>query len=530
MPDSIYNEVVSFIDCYVVDKSGKLPNSRLNANWFLSRNKYHIYNEILKNTSALFDNETLNAERIYCYKLKLENKPKCLHCESTTTFFTYKKGYHLYCSESCRKSSKLIVEKRKNTNILRYGVDNPTKNINIANKVRESHLNKTNQQKSNSNTKRQNTTMLKYGVDNISKMGNVDGIKKIKIKQSLTTLQNRTDIEALFDQNDFNIPFKDRKYKCTKCGNVFKYSGSGHSNDYRLRCYVCYPLFQSKDEADLLMFLKSIYTGEIITNTRNIINGELDFLIPSSKIAIEYNGIFWHSENNGYRNISYDYHLKKTNECMQKDITLFHIFQNEWLDHTKKEIWKSILKSKLNLNITIYARKCIIKELTFKECEVFLENNHLQGKDRSSIRYGLFHNNILVAVLSLSKARFNKKYQWEITRYCNILHHNVVGGFSKLLAHFRKNHSGSIITYADKRYSSGNLYRKFGFRELKDSKPNYWYFKERTITILSRLQFQKHKLADKLPNFNESKTEWENMKEHGYNRIWDCGNKVFCLE
>jgi hypothetical protein len=36
------------------------------------------------------------------------------------------------------------------------------------------------------------------------------------------------------------------------------------------------------------------------------------------------------------------------------------------------------------------------------------------------------------------------------------------------------------------------------------------------------MQFQKHKLKEKLKIYNENLTEWENMQLNGYNRIWDC--------
>lgn len=130
--------------------------------------------------------------------------------------------------------------------------------------------------------------------------------------------------------------------------------------------------------------------------------------------------------------------------------------------------------------------------------------------------------------MTFGKSRFNKNYDWELLRYCTIPNFNIIGGASKLLNHFRNHHSGSIISYADKRWSDGNLYRKLGFIELKDSQPNYFYVKD--IRRFSRNQFQKHKLKDILKKFDPLMTEKENMLANGYSIIWDCGNKVFSLE
>jgi len=44
---------------------------------------------------------------------------------------------------------------------------------------------------------------------------------------------------------------------------------------------------------------------------------------------------------------------------------------------------------------------------------------------------------------------------------------------------------------------------------------------------VNRMNFQKHKLKNKIQNFNEELTEYENMLNNGYDRIWDCGNFKF---
>ena len=41
------------------------------------------------------------------------------------------------------------------------------------------------------------------------------------------------------------------------------------------------------------------------------------------------------------------------------------------------------------------------------------------------------------------------------------------------------------------------------------------------------MKFQKHKLAGLLKNYDANKTEVQNMKEHGYNRVYDCGNRIY---
>ena len=183
----------------------------------------------------------------------------------------------------------------------------------------------------------------------------------------------------------------------------------------------------------------------------------------------------------------------------------------------------------------IYARNTIIKVISNKEAFDFCEENHLQGGCSCKVAIGLLQNNEIVAVMTFGKPRFNKKYDWELLRYCCKKYYTVVGGASKLLKHFRSNYKGSIISYANLRWSNGNLYEKLGFTLLKRTEPNYFYFKVKheilpvDMVLHSRIEFQKHKLKDKLSNYDESLSEKENMYANNYRAIYDCGNLVYTL-
>lgn len=131
--------------------------------------------------------------------------------------------------------------------------------------------------------------------------------------------------------------------------------------------------------------------------------------------------------------------------------------------------------------------------------------------------------------MTFGKARYSKA-DYELIRFCNKLNYSIIGGASKLLAHFRKHNKGSIISYANRRWSNGNLYRKLGFTETHISEPCYYYFKMNENKIYHRSSFMKHKLKDKLPIFDENLSEVDNMYNNEYFRIWDCGNYVFTLE
>ena len=135
--------------------------------------------------------------------------------------------------------------------------------------------------------------------------------------------------------------------------------------------------------------------------------------------------------------------------------------------------------------------------------------------------------------MTFSKPRFDKKHEWELVRFCNKCGYHVPGGASKLLKHFERQYNPkSIVSYADRRWTMNNgntLYDRLGFSLDHISKPNYWYWntEDRDYALYSRIQFQKHKLKGILEHFDESKSEVQNMKDNGYDRIFDCGNLVF---
>lgn len=288
-------------------------------------------------------------------------------------------------------------------------------------------------------------------------------------------------------------------------------------------------------ETELLDFIPGSF------KTRNIIAPkELDLYSPNHNFGIEYNGLMWHSFGkskhsmfNNYESEPFDKfkHLEKTKLCEEKSIQLFHIFENEWLDINKQNIWKSVINSKLNETKRIFARKTTIKEVSSKDCNKFLNDNHLQGSVNSSIRIGLYVEDELISIMTFGKSRYDKKYDYELLRFCTKLNHTVVGGGSKLLKYFETNYNPkSLLSYANRRWSQGNLYSKLGFEYISETSPNYFYFKSGSNKIEGRIKYQKHKLKNILESYDDNLTESENMYNNDYRKIYDCGNLVFVKE
>lgn len=342
---------------------------------------------------------------------------------------------------------------------------------------------------------------------------------------------------AEFLQDNSNIV----DFKC-KCGHVF--SSSIKSNGMFSSCPSCTPRSSNTSEAEnqLYAFVKQ-YDNFACKGRKDIIKSssnrgiELDIYSESHKMAIEYDGIKWHSfgisayskfDSWQEEKMRRNNHLHKTEECRKLGIKLFHIFSNEFDDPFKKMIWESVIKNSLGVSERIYARNCKVVEVTYKESDVFLSHNHLQGNSTSSVRYGLEYNGELVSLMTFGSSRFDKEIEWELFRFCNKLDLVVVGGASKLLSHFKKYHKPkSIVSYANRRWSDGSLYRKIGFDESGISEPNYFFFKDGDKKLRNRFGFQKHKLHQILDVYDPSLSSDENIYNNGYRKIYDCGNYKF---
>ena len=277
----------------------------------------------------------------------------------------------------------------------------------------------------------------------------------------------------------------------------------------------------SSSQNEIVDFIKT-FNLDLIENDRSTFgDSEIDIFIPSKKIGIEYNGLYWHSSEFKEKN----YHLNKTIKANKNKINLIHIFEDEWV--YKKNIVKSIITHKLGVTPEkIYSRKCDIRLVNKKEKRDFLNKNHIQGDCPTNINIGLYFNDELVSLMCFGFRSILKVSDMEMIRFCNKLNTNVIGSFSKLLKNFIKNNEPKkIISYCDKRWGDGGVYLKNGFKLIKDTIPNYFYIINKKRE--SRYKYQKHKL--KSLGFNCIGTEEEIMKNNNYYRIYDCGNKKYEL-
>jgi hypothetical protein len=308
--------------------------------------------------------------------------------------------------------------------------------------------------------------------------------------------------------------------RCDKCGYVFTRTPQCFQpSKFNVEvCNQCFPRApRSNAEIALGEFVQSIVSDTILYNDIELIKPlELDIFLPERGIAIEYCGLYWHSELQGK---SRWYHRKKMDLCSEKNVRLITVFEDEWIN--KRPIIEGMLRNLFGAeNTKTDARKCLIAAIEADVANKFVNENHIQGRGRSNARYGLFLDRELLAVMTFSKSEISRGLEgWEINRFCTKIGFNVRGGASRLFSAFLKEHTPEkVLSYADLRWGTGNVYRNLGFERVGITVPNYWYFRPDEMRRLHRYSLRKTG-ADPI-----DMTEWQIRQQQGWNRIWDCGH------
>jgi len=427
----------------------------------------------------------MNSKDYYDSFFKTNKDGICKNCKKKTKFNNRIRGYYDYCSPECATNSKLVKEKRKETSLIKYSKEHYT-----------------NRDKAN------NTVKEKYGVDNVFTLSDIkDKIKQIKIdrygdtkyvnvEKRIQTLKKNPNIiinrakkvkqkahsrivkkiENTIDKHKLNIKlfqynhFSEIIFTCLECNNNFEIQSQMFL--YRLRnkeqiCNICNPYHPntSKSHTEIFEFIKELIPNEeIIMNSKAIIPPlELGIYIPSYNMAIEFNGLYWHSD----LHINKYYHQNKTNICENKGIHLIHIYSDDWEYH--KEIVKSRLRKIFNVNCDIIdSELCEIREIDVNISKSFITENDIVCNDSVEINIGLFYNNELISLLSCNHTTVN--FYDRINTTINVSFHKL---FNYFIVKYKPN---NVVAYLDRSwFTQDNFYKEFGFTFESHTEPNCYY-------------------------------------------------------
>lgn len=242
---------------------------------------------------------------------------------------------------------------------------------------------------------------------------------------------------------------------------------------------------------------------------------EYDITVPDKKIAIEFNGLYWHSESFKPKN----YHRDKTRAAERAGWRVIHVWEDDWRD--RRSVVERMLARKIGVSTEprVNARETQVQSVSVKEANEFLETNHIQGASRGSVRYGLFWGDRLVAIAVFLHRDVSGS--WELVRYAT--DSLVRGGFSKLIHHFEKEHSPrEIVTFSENTISDGGLYESTGFVRDKEITPDYHY-----VVAGKRVHKFNYRLkrfrSDPGLEYRDGLTERELSELNGLKRIYDAG-------
>lgn len=394
---------------------------------------------------------------------------------------------------------KLTSERRAESNLRIYGTPTPAENLEVRNTMKRS-------------------TFEKFGVTNVMKDETIRAKHLRKCQESFGFFDR---IMALITSRDFwQVEYFEKEKTLEQIARELGISPASAGNYFNLLGFKPRDYYvTSFQEKELGKFL-NLHT-EIVPQLGIGDKSSVDVYLPEYKIAIEHNGIYWHSEE--YREEYY--HINKTKKCENLGIRLIHVWEDDW------EFHQSIVKKKL-LHILgladekIYARRCKTEIPTEEEKKDFYNLNHIQGDGIGSVSYSLVQKNTTNTVAMMTFMEIGDGV-WDLNRYASSI--RVPGGFSKLLAEFtKKNKWNQIITYSDLSWSKGNLYEKNGFH-LDWVNPPTFHGIERNHRV-NRWHYTIEKLKKRFPNlWKEGISKFDLMDKAKILRIWDCGTKRYSL-
>ena len=433
-------------------------------------------------------------------------------------------------------SNPEVIKKINEKNLMLYGYERASQNPEIKRKISDTRQSFTKEKNDEINSKRKETCQKLYQKDSVSQ------VDMFKIKAAETKHKNT------IGKYPGVIEIKNTKFIC-QCADsscdlcqekqfeiyrpVYLYRLSHNEELCCIKNPVNYS--SSKVEKEFGEFISSIYTGNIIFNDRFTLEGkEIDIYLPDLKVGFEFNGIYFHSEFYKDKN----YHQEKALLAIKKGISLVQVWEDDWF--SKREIIQDLIKSKIGLfDVRIGARNCQIKEIDSNMARDFIDNNHLQQYVNSSVKIGLFYNDELVSVITFGKLRnFMKSKgeegEYELYRFCTKKGYQIIGGFQKMLNYFLKTYNPKkIITYASLDISTGDIYKKAGFRYVKTTSAGYYWVNE-SAENQSQFHCRKHRFNFKKSDlvkmgFDINKSETEIMYENHYFKCFDSGNFLFEL-
>lgn len=479
--------------------------------------------EILPTTRSLKESIALLR-----YNYRDKDYPNCRTCGKKITRFSNPSGpngrpYKKYCSNKCASNCPEVKE--QNAKSVSKSLKKAYKDRGFSIKAKRA---KTLKERFDSDgtssspfsvpeiqTKAVETVKKKYGVQNIFMLESVKKNAQTSLLQKYKELQARRGLDVEYNVEDETVTIKNCCHihgDCTLTGSQFNNRTKPDRIENRSLCPICSPDVERSSELEDVVFdiiLKIDPSLKVLRNDRKLIcPKEIDLLIPEKKLAIEVNGLFWHSSLFKDRM----YHFKKRQLVEEKGFQLISLWEDQVRSCPDKI--ENLLRSKLGCNKRIFARKCAVKPISLKEAREFTNQYHLQGHVNAKDYIGLFYGDELVELMSFGFPRFkrsdkDRKSTIELYRLCTKAGYTVVGGASKLFQYYIQNLLPSevltIESYCHSDISNGSVYEILGFSLISEG-PSLYYadLSQSELERISRYTYIKREKTDSLVKIHDS--------------------------
>lgn len=538
-------------------------------NWPDGRSLTPQEKDMVIDATSFLPPETKLVQRLFCIYADIDHAPKCSVCggenkRSRKHLYPENKysGWSLYCSKECTYKSEDRKNKFTQSMISNHGVPysgcspellkksqdtlEEKRGVRFALQSKEGQNNFTSTMKDRYGASyAMSSPILKPKIDqtNLTRWGTIVPIsnpvirekatasiienvgvfppmknpaiaRKVAVtntsEESITILESKEALQGLYQSFD-GCSFSTAKTLGVHSATINKYLNV-HGIEIKNSSI-------SRGEKEVVTFIESL--GVTVQPQHRIGRKSVDILIPDHNLVVEYNGIYFHSTEFRDKN----FHKERYLMCKENGLRLINIWEDEWEDPIKREIVKTKIKIVLGCydGEKVFARKCSVRNVKFKEVSKLLQQHHIQGATHGTSYIGLFNDECIVGCMVMKD---KKDGVWELARFCT--DGMVVGGFSKLMSFFKNNFEwNKVVSFADVSVSDGGVYHKNGFTLEHHTPPVMWYCKgsER----FRRERFMKHKLPSIFGNVDMAMTEKDIMKQNGYNQLYDAGLLKYVL-
>jgi hypothetical protein len=291
------------------------------------------------------------------------------------------------------------------------------------------------------------------------------------------------------------------------------YNGAG--------CLSCACGNNSKMEKEIFDFITSKIDKDLIkTKDRSILrNREIDILIESYGLGIEYNGIYWHSEKYGKTK---KYHLDKLERMNENGFELIQICEDEYLNN-KEAVYSKLLRTFNTINdLKSSIENFYVKEISKEDAKCFINRYDVEPYTMSSLCYGGYDSKTdeLVVVMSLLK---DKDGVWNITRYSTKTEMNensIANGIIQMFIDNHKKEINELRIFIDRMWATcdESLFQDLDFSLVETTKPEYLYaFRGQRLTSYEYKKLLKERAGSTIKALQ------------GPNKIWNCGYYKYVL-